>query len=200
MAPIPYADKDIHYAYNCIHDFFDTYGLSGSLEDLESILQATLDHKVWKKDAPYLLLFFMEKLESLCTAAFLINDNYATVKEAILQPPGNGEPDLTLQYQFTDRYYNTNLWNNFPRSLTSRQYHDPYRAIKKFCRYMPAHEWKKILKEITEYGLSRDTITESLPPYNILTIRLRLVQLIEACHLLDLRINPKIPAAVNDKE
>jgi hypothetical protein len=56
---------------------------------------------------------------------------------------------------------------------------------------MSEHEWKKTLQALSIYALCNDSVLDTFPPYNILTLRLRLLQLIEACHLIDVRMNNK---------
>ena len=50
-------------------------------------------------------------------------------------------------------------------------------------------EWKIFIKDCTEYALLKGTIADVQPAYDMLRIRLRLLQLIEACHLLNVRTN-----------
>jgi len=104
-----------------------------------------------------------------------------------LDQPKNAQPDMAITQNYVGRQIQQTSWNYFPRSLTATQYHNPYKAIKKFCLYKTQQEWSQVLKELTEYALGNDTINDNYPPYNILTIRLRLLQLIEACHLLEVR-------------
>ena len=191
MSTVCHPDMDVRYAYARIHDFFDHYGLDGASEDIESILRSTMNNKVWKMNEPYLLVYFMEKLEALSSAAYTIHHQHGIISDAILEEPENKQPDLSQHHHFVDTLRHSNAWNNFPRNLTAKQYHNPYKAITKYCGHQTELEWKTLFKEITEYALSRDSITASSPPYNMLTIRLRLLQLIEACHLLNLRINNK---------
>lgn len=56
---------------------------------------------------------------------------------------------------------------------------------------MPEPQWKKTLQALSIYALCNDSVLDTLPPYNILTLRLRLLQLIEACHLINVRIENK---------
>ncbi|MEI9954904.1 MAG: hypothetical protein WDM90_00990 [Ferruginibacter sp.] len=72
----------------------------------------------------------------------------------------------------------------FPRSLTIKQYFDPYKAIKKFVSYLTETEWKKALKLLIEYALTRDTISDEYQSHQLIIIRLRMLQLIEAYHLI----------------
>jgi len=200
MPDHPFEDAATHYAYSGIHNFFDVFGLEPALEYTDSLLQAATSPKVWKKEAPSNLLFYTEKLKGLCMAVFTINDSYAERKEAILADPENDVPDIFVTENFIDTYYFSTAWNNFPRHLTARQYHNPYRAIKKFCIHMAEPQWNKFLKEITEYALSKNRVAEVYPFSNILTTRLRLVQLIEACHLLDVRTNKRKPGLLPNQQ
>ena len=186
-----FEDKNTYYAYGSINDFFGNFGLSGGRSEIESILKAAVDDSIYKKENPAYLLSYMKMLEDLCSAAFVIHHSDITRAGIILEAPENNEPNMSVEKYFLEKYYSDTVWDNFPRSLTAKQYHNPYKALKKFCTYMAEPEWKKILKELTEYALSDDTIDEIFPVYNILTVRKHLLQLIEACHLIIVRSNLK---------
>jgi len=168
MPEVLFEDSATHYAYNGIHNFFDAFGLEFALKYADSILQAATRPKVWEKEVPANLLFYIKKLEALIKEVFTIHYSYGRRKEAIIAEPENGMPDISVTKNFMDTYYFSSAWNNFPRNLTARQYHNPYRAIKKFYTYMAEQEWNKFLKEIAEYALSKDKIDETYPCYNIL--------------------------------
>ena len=143
----------------------------------------------------------MENFRSLCTAVFSIHYNYSKREEAVIIPPKDNVPDISNTQNFMDdRFYKSSVWSKFPRHLTAAQYHDPYRAIKKFCTYMTEPEWNNYLKDVTEFALSKDTLDETYHPYNILTVRLRMMQLIEACHLIEIRSNRKKSKSHSSKE
>jgi hypothetical protein len=61
---------------------------------------------------------------------------------------------------------------------------------------MAIQEWKTFIKACTEYALLKGTVADVQPAYNILLVRLRLLQLIETCHLLNTRTNAKIENTV----
>lgn len=195
MAFPAFEDKEIQYAYHSIHDFFDSFGLS-ALRHTESMLNAAITNKVWKKTAPSRLLLLAEKLEELIFSALTILYSGAIRKEAILEEPA--EPDIYIQQNFVSRYACSSIWRSFPRSLTAKQFNNPYLAIKKFAAYMPEQKWKQTIKDCLEYALSTNPVYEAEPPCNILTIRLRLLQLIEACQLIDIRTESKKAAPVNE--
>lgn len=191
MATTPFQNKDTGYAYHSIHDFFDNYGLRGAVQELERILKAAVSSKPCKVKEPCQVLYFMENLGELCRAAFMLHSNYDTGGDAILKQPDNGEPDMLQPQNFVGRQAPGTVWHYFPRSLTAGQYHDPGKAIRKFAEYMPAGQWEAVLKEITEFALSRRSILDNAYCHNILTIRRRLLQLVEGCHLLQLRTGIK---------
>lgn len=89
--------------------------------------------------------------------------------------------------------------DTFPRSLNAKQYKDPYKAIKKFAKYKSDEEWKTTIDDCVELALSNYSIVELHPPYNMLHVRLRLLQLIEACYLLDIRTTKTKKALAKNK-
>lgn len=191
MTTTTFEDKDTRYAYNCIHDFFDNFGFSDAVTYIGRVLKVALSNKAWKKPGPYNVIYFIEKLEELSSAAFIIDCGQPTRPEAILEETANGDPDMRVQQHYTGGHPFRSTWDYFPRNLTAGQYHNPYKAITKFTGYMTEAEWKKALKEIAEYALSNSKMIDEQYPYNILTLRLRLMQLIEGCHLLQVRTNIK---------
>ena len=187
-----FEDSATQIAYNSIHNFFDACNLDHALKYTEGILKAAVGHKIWRKEAPSSLLFYMENFTSLYKAAFSIHYNYSKRTEAVIDPPEDGVPDVSVTQNFMNEWmYQSSVWSKFPRHLSEHQYHDPYKAIKTFCSYMAEQQWSNYLKDVTEYALSKDTIEEVYHPYNILTVRLRMMQLIEACHLIEIRTNRK---------
>ncbi len=187
-----FEDSPTLIAYNSIHNFFDVCNLDHALKYTDGILEAPIGYKIWRKEAPSSLLFYMENFNSLCAAAFSIHYNYSKRTEALIVPLKDGVPDISVTQNFmNEKFYLGSVWSNFPRNLSAAQYHDPYKAIKKYCTYMAEPEWKNYLKDVTEYALSKDSLDEVFHPYNILTVHMRMMQLIEACHLVDIRTNRK---------
>jgi hypothetical protein len=193
-------DKAVQYAYIGIHNFFGNLSYRNMQHTIDSVLIAASSGKIWKKRSPSDLLFFMENLDLLFEAAFIIYYDRSEREGVILDLPEDGVPDLSANAQFSDSKFFSNEWNNFPRNLTSNQYHNPYKGIKKFCKYMAEPEWKKALKNCTEYALGPDSILETFPSYNLLVLRRRLLQLIEACHLIEIRINKKNADTIINEE
>ena len=184
-----FEDTGIHDAYKCIRSFFNHFGLSDAISYLESTLQAATTYKIWKKEDPAQLLLYMELLQELIAAALDIYYSQSVREDAVIKKD-NGTGILLPQH-FVNGKSECNSWNCFPRSLTLQQYYNPYKAIKKLAKYMAVQEWEIFIKDCTEYALLKATIADVRPAYDILLIRLRLLQLIEACHLLHVRTNGK---------
>ncbi len=191
MSQPQYEDKDTAYAYRVIHDFFDALGFTTAKAFLERILHTASARYSWKKDNPYDVVYFMQTLTKLAKAAYVIHTPYAIRKEAIIAPPErNAPPDISITENYVIGHVHGDAWSSLPRSLTAKQYYDPYKAIHKFCKYTISDEWDRIFSELAECALSRQAPEELLHPYNLLTVRKRLLQLIEACHLVRVRTHP----------
>jgi hypothetical protein len=190
MPTQPFEESNIQYAYRSIHTFFNHFMVGDAVCWLESILRAATTLRIWKKEDPAQLLLYMELLQELIAAAMEIHYSHSIREDAILKK--DHQTGMLLQEHFVSNNSQCNAWNCFPRSLTIQQYYNPYKAIKKFANYMAVQEWKIFIKDCTEYALLKGTIADVQPAYDILLIRLRLLQLIEACHLLNIRTNAKI--------
>ena len=195
MQAQPFEESNIQYAYRSIHTFFNHFMIGDAVSWLESILRAATTLVIWKKEDPAQLLLYMELLEELIVAGSEIHYNHSIREEAILKK--DDQTGILLQEHFVSNNRQWNTWNCFPRSLTIQQYYNPYKAIKKLAKYMTVQEWKIFIKDCTEYALLKGTIADVQPAYDILLIRLRLLQLIEACHLLYIRIDVKIETPVS---
>ena len=192
MATQVFEDRNIHYAYESIHEFFDNFDLRNALKRIDSIIKAATSEKIWKMHDPSILIYYIEKLQELCEAALVINyHEYSTRAGCILKETETGHSAALRPQDFGGRDNFIAVWNCFPRNLTLKQYHNPYKAIKKFATYMAERQWTNALKELVEYALRRHTIYDIDPLYDILGLRLQLLRLIEACHLLEVRSNIK---------
>lgn len=191
MATHLFEENDIHSPFSTIHRFFEIYGLNKALQYIESSLLAATDKKIWKGKAPGELLHFTDNLEALREAVFTLDSADVKSPDAKIGKPGDAIPDISATQHYLNSYYHSNAWNNFPRSLTAAQYHDPYKAISKFCNYMSAGDWTKFIKELLDYALSNDTIYGGDHGYNILKIRRCLMLMVEASHLIDVRTHKK---------
>jgi hypothetical protein len=183
-------ERDVHYAYNTIHTFFNNFGFREAQKQIDDVLFAADSHRMAKQGDPADVLYFMEELKELSAAAFVIYFSGYTRTDAVLEPAESGNPDISALQHFAGHPFAT-AWECFPRHLTASQYYNPYKAIRKFCKYRVEQQWHKLLKECTEYALRKFPISEMEPHFSMLVVRLRLQQLTEACYLLEVRTNSK---------
>ncbi len=192
-------DKEVTYAFNVIKDFFNDIDLYEAVGDTEHLIRSAANSKMYKKRIPGDLLFFRDRFEQLAAAAFAISTSYTEREGVVIDfDEENASPEISRQKDFVPGLRYLPGWAAFPRSLTRWQYFNPYKAIKKFASHMTEIEWKKALKTIVEYALTNDPVDDEYPSYEIMMIRLRMLQLIEACHLLHVRTNLK-EKSVKDK-
>lgn len=200
MDNLAFEDKDIQYAYRSIHDFFDGYHLGSAIKETEKIIKAAASYKAWLTNEPYRPIYFMEQFYGLIQAAYMVTKNYSARTACVLKEPVNGHPNLLLTQNYVSIYQSCTPWNNIPRHLTAAQYHDPYIAIEKFTKYATEIEWKEACKDLSEYALTNDSIDEEYPCYKLLPIRLHILRLIEACHLLEVRSTAAKPKPKSPKK
>ena len=179
-------DTPIRVAYCSIHGFFDGYPLCEALQLIEALVATACNTKPWKNEAGN-LLFFMRRLEELSMAALAIHYEQGQRSEAILDIPDNGQPDTSQLAHYVNPRYMGNQWDCFPRHLSSKQYHHPYKVFKKFAHSMQEMEWEKAIRMLLEFALSKDSIEGIYPLYEILRMRKRLLQVVEASHLILVR-------------
>jgi hypothetical protein len=187
MTNLILTDRDTRKAFGVIREFFNSYGFSDALKQLDSILNAACSDKVWKKEVPANLLYFMDGLAALCEAAFVLYGQPEACGHAVIAVPETGEPDLLQLQHFISKHSCQSVWSYFPRHLSSAQYHHPYKALEKFFRHMPQADWRVCLKRIGEAALGNEAIGVVYPEYHLLRLRKRLMVLIEAGHLLLVR-------------
>lgn len=72
MSEERFEDSAIQFAYSNIHKFFDVCGLEHAIKYTNSILEAATRNKLWGKEGPSSLLFYMKNFTSLCAAVFTI--------------------------------------------------------------------------------------------------------------------------------
>lgn len=182
-------DHKIEYAYGAIHKFFYTFGMNNAVVFVDKAIEAATRNKVWSHSVPCSLLYFIELFKEMLNAAYTLHYSRDKKEEVIIEAMENGEVDVCNVDSYTSKFNKSFAWDNFPRTLNARQFHNPYRAINKCCKSMSEAEWNYFLKELTEYALDHDSILEALPPFNMFFMRRQMLRLIEACHLIEVRIS-----------
>lgn len=181
-------------SYSVIHDFFESFTLPFARYYLLSAIKAAEDLSIWDKRAPIDLLHFFDMLKSLISAVYSIVNKDNTVKLVILSKPG-GSPDITQYHLYCGPYDQLEAWDFFPRSLSAKEYYDPYKALQKFTKWHSKQEWQMTLRYILSYALGNSSLSELGVNLELVRISELLQKMLEACHLIYVRtaIQPQKP-------
>lgn len=164
-----------------IAEFFSAAGLDANRKIIRNLLFAANSTKVYNKDLPGDLLFHMRLFESLINAAYLINQQK---RKSPLEIPNY---DLFNPNLFRGWGKDTTDWEFMPRSLSLKEYTNPYVVFKRFFKFKELAKWKNDLQEILNYALVKESLVEACSNIDCLSIYLHLTKLIEAAHLIDVR-------------
>ena len=194
-----YIDTSIWYKnvitdpYQTIAEFFTAADLAYYRRTIKRAINVASSDKVWNKTSPGDLLWFFERLESAINAAYLIN------KEKKKSPLSIGKDDLFNPNLFCSWHADLTAWDFFPRSLSLKEYIDPYLVFKRFFKYLSLAEWKRELHDIVEYALVETSFSEACIDFDTLPIYFHLTKLVEAAHLIDVREITNIGGIIKNK-
>jgi len=170
--------REIASSYNTIAAFFDAFPLPNARSYIASSLKAATSFKVWKKSVPVDLIYFIEKLEELLSAAFTITGNGCKREKALLSKTTN-IPDIS-QYNFYCGWQSgLEAWHFFPRHLSAQEYFDPYKGLKKVTVWEDEKKCKQELKTILHYALGPVPMSETSIDMDVLKVHRLLHKLVE---------------------
>jgi hypothetical protein len=176
----------IQAAYAEISDFFSAFALAQARKHLEKILKAANANRSSGIN-PSSILYFFERLQQLYTASMLIHQSGLQREAAIINTPADHAPDLSNYPQYCGWHFLNAPWYYIPRSLSKKEYANPYKVFKKLEAYASEETWKFIFHELRDYTFLKGSFSDAGDYYNILEIYLLLNKLLEACHLLEVR-------------
>jgi hypothetical protein len=185
--------EEITDPYQVIAEFFSAADLNSNRKIIKDLLFAANSEKIYNKDSPGDLLFHMKLFESLINAAYLINQEK---KKSPLEIP-NYELFNPNLYRGWDK--DSTDWDFLPRTLSLKEYKDPYVVFKRFFKFMDLLTWKKDLQEVLDYALVKDSLFEAGVFIDCLSIYLHMTKLIEAAHLIDVRETYHIGGMIKNK-
>lgn len=179
-------DKDLPKDYKNIQEFFDSITLPKALEYLTSAIRAAEAMEIWEMSTPNDLLNFFESLDSLLESVYnIVADDNIIEKTTLSKKYKN--PDLTNYSLYCANYDQLMSWDYFPRSLSTKEFRDPYKALALFKSIRVKEDWKEILDYIMNGALSKRSLTESGIYLETFTISEQLRKVIEGCHLIYVR-------------
>jgi len=188
------------HPHNTIKSFFDCYGPSNARSILTKMIKTADSETSWKGSSPSHLLYFSEKMKELMKAAFSIISSYNYNDEVVLQKQEDDPIWSLTQYEhYCSGHIRYTPWHFFPRYLSQKEFLDPYKALEKFTRHQTLSEWKQTFKELLHHALSSTRINEFNNSTGIIHKYIHLHKLIEAAHLIAIRMDAEQPKPNNLK-
>ena len=180
--------------YQTIHSFFDCYGLVHARSILQELIKKADSEKSWNRSACCDVLFFSEKLNELVEAVYHIVNTYDQRSEVILDNDTDNDIWLLKDYDnYCGSHRNDTPWDFFPRHLSKKEFLDPYKALEKFTSFRNIDQWKQVIRDLAIHALSEIPLNEFDDSHSILRTYIHLNKLIEATHLIEIRIQPETP-------
>ena len=182
----PFKTAGLDGKYLVIHEFFELFTLPFARDYLLSAIRAAESTHTWNKGAPANLIYFFESLETLLPAVYGIVKSGHKAKK-ILVPGTAHAPDLTQYHFYCGTYDQHKPWDYFPRSLSAKEYRDPYKALQKFTSAASKKEWKENIRYLLSYALGVSSLSEMGLNLKLFSIAELLQKMLEACHLIYVR-------------
>lgn len=179
--------NDLSKEYRDIQDFFDSITLPKALAYLNSTIKSAEAMEIWKMSSPNDLLNFFESMKGLLESVFKIIDNRKILEEVVLSKK-NKTPSLNDYSLYCANYDGLTAWDYFPRSLSKKEFRDPYKVLSRFTEERGIKEWEDIMDYLLNGALGKSSLTEAGVHLEVFTISEQLNKIIEACHLIYVRI------------
>ncbi len=180
------ATKELDSNYQEIYAFFESFTLPFARHYVLSACKAAECTGIWNKAAPNDLLYFFESLEALLPAVYSMAKKDNTAKMVVL-PKCVHTPDITQYHLYCGQSTRHKPWDYFPRSLSAKEYRNPFKALQKFTSRASEKDWKQTLHYLLSYALGSDSISESGVNLELVRRSGLLLKMLEACHLIYVR-------------
>jgi hypothetical protein len=189
---------DIYFQYLSDEEFIDPYKVCCDFIDFFELPYARKLISRWMQSAdkngslPHglagELLCMYERFCHLLEAAWQIserdnNDRPANVNNRLC----DYDYDLMNTRLYCSYFRLGNPWMHFPRSLSRKEYINPYRVFRKVFRYMSLADWKTTLHTLLHTSLNDHHMEDTDDHFNIVTIKLLLDKLLDAAQLISVR-------------
>jgi hypothetical protein len=171
-----------------IYSFYQEFHLPQVRKLISSWMESANSNKAWKSKSSVNLVYFHEKILPLIEATWLIKQIDTQGRLSILYPDLNKErgKDLELDH-YCKPSYQPNAWDYFPRSLSRKQYRNPYKVFTKLFKYATLSEWKKKLNDALHYALETWEDGKADCLNDAITVKKHLDKVADACHLIAVR-------------
>lgn len=168
-------EKDPHQV---ITHFFAFAHVKSYRKMIKGVLLTAYRDKVYNKDEPGHIVVKFKAIESLIFSAHALEKehkgNSAKVKGV----------DLLNKKVYCGQDGALTEWDYFPRSLSAKEFKNPYLVFSRFFKYQDLHKWRADLQEVLENALTKSPNDMEVQP---LPVYIHLTKLIESAHLINLR-------------
>jgi hypothetical protein len=169
--------KVINDPYQVFAECFCFADISSFRKAIREVLLFATRSKVYNAEPADLLAKF-KAIMSVILAANKINEDKKS-----------GSLKLTLKDFADKRLYTRPFstcpeWEYLPKTLTIKEYQDPYRALRKFFKYHDVEKWREDIGLVLDYALAAYNDSCDL---NLLQMYFHLTKLMEAAHIIDVR-------------
>ncbi|MBL7745308.1 MAG: hypothetical protein JNN00_17670 [Chitinophagaceae bacterium] len=172
-----------------IGDYFSCWSLRQALTILKSAINATATGVLYKGRSPGELVYFIDKTKELLGVAFeMLKENSGREKAVLTKEEMVCCLRLSSYHLYCGWHRHEGPWHFFPRHLSRKEFTDPFHAFCKVTAYQNRKEWFAILKDLQQYALSATAYHSLDPELNLTRISQLLHKLIEAAHLIEVRV------------
>jgi hypothetical protein len=178
--------------YTTIAGFFSAHSRPMARKHLRKLLVAALAPKACRYN-PSDVLWFYENLEALTMAALAIHQSGVEHTDAIIDLNGQS-PQLSDQAHYCGSLKRYEAWHYLPRFLSEKEYGNPYRVFKKLALFSGTEGWRCLFHELRDFTFYNTSFSENTD-YNTVKLYTLLGKLIEAAHLLTVRLNQETDAS-----
>ncbi len=185
-------------AISSIREFFDIWSLHSVLQIADTIFRKAASDKAWRPPNPYNAVHCCRQLRRLSKAAYALSNSFnETLAKKMIVNPGEHGPDISLSEKYKGNWRYATAFSDMPRQLSAAEYRYPAKALSNYCNYRSKLYWKRFYKELAQCALSSTSIIDMQPAGKLFPLRLHVFKLIEACHLIYVRLG-KMALSISD--
>lgn len=166
------------HPYQVIEGVFDYSHMHTYRNFIKDVLLYSTHKKKYRKKDAGSILFLLEGIGCLLQACYSISKEK---EHSLLEVR---DDDMLNSNFYSMRNDDTDIWSDFPRSLSKSEMLDPYKSFQKVFRHNNSEKWYEIIKISVEYACG--SYNEG-PEENALEVHVQLSKLFEAAHLIYVR-------------
>ena len=168
--------------------FYLDYDLPEAKTYIYSWMNFAHKAKSWNNESPDNILCFYENILKLIESVWLIQQLDNSGRQAKLSLSKDLEETQLMNVDFYCKPFHKKYpWLYFPRSLSQKEYINPYKVFPKFFRFHTLSEWKQQLHKALHRSLTATEVMDTKEMLDVLNIKKHLDKLTDACHLIDVR-------------